>query len=569
MLHIYNTLTRRKEPFRPLVPGRAGMYVCGMTVYDHCHLGHARMLLVFDVVARYLRHRGYRLTYVRNVTDVDDKIIARAKEQGEATEAVTKRFTAAMHEDCRALGILPPDREPRATEYVPRMIDLIADLVAKGCAYVGEGGDVFFEVARFPEYGKLSGNRVEALRAGARVDVDETKAAAVDFVLWKAAKPDEPCWPSPWGPGRPGWHIECSAMSMANLGERFDIHGGGRDLVFPHHECEIAQSEASTGRPFANVWMHNGFVRIGGDKMSKSLGNFFTIRDVLARHSGEAIRYYLLTSHYRSPLNHSAERLGEAEQALRRLYRALRGFPLPPVRPGSESGSGPPTAPGAKGLDPVACGASGSERAVAGSSAADPVIGDLESRFHRAMNDDFNTPEALAVLHELAREVYRRREGDPAAAVPAAACLRRTAAVLGLLEADPDAVFQAAAPAASRPSARSPVGGGRGAEPNAEGILELETDDTCHDRVKDDDTTDDLDLETAFDASEPEAGADAPRPGKRARLSPAEIEARVAARTDARRVKDFAEADRIRDELAAAGIVLEDSPGGTAWRRAI
>ena len=528
MLHIYNTLTRRKEPFRPLVSGRAGMYVCGMTVYDYCHLGHARMLLVFDVVARYLRHRGYRLTYVRNVTDIDDKIIARAKEQGEATEAVTERFTAAMHEDCRALGILPPDREPRATGYVPRMIALIGDLAAKGYAYVGEGGDVFFEVARFPEYGKLSGNRVEALRAGARVEVDETKAAAVDFVLWKAAKPGEPHWPSPWGPGRPGWHIECSAMSMANLGESFDIHGGGHDLVFPHHECEIAQSEASTGRRFANVWMHNGFVRIAGDKMSKSLGNFFTIRDVLAQHSGEAVRYYLLTSHYRSPLNYSPERLREAEQALRRLYGALRGLPLPPMRPGPESGDGRgrSAASGADGFDPAASGAAASGAAASGPSAADRAVRGLEGRFHRAMDDDFNTPEALAVLHELAREVNRRRESGPAAAMPAAVRLRDAGAVLGLLEAEPDAVFQAA-----KPSATAAAGGKHGCEPE----------------------------ETGGDAAK---GAEAPF------FSPAEVEARVAARTEARQAKNFVEADRIRDELAAAGIVLEDSPRGTAWRRA-
>ena len=424
MLHIHNTLTRRKEPFRPLVPGRAGMYVCGMTVYDYCHLGHARMLLVFDVVARYLRHLGLGLTYVRNITDIDDKIIARAKENGEPFDAVTERFIAAMNEDCAALGILPPDREPRATEYVDRMIALISDLESKGYAYLGDGGDVFFRIARFCGYGKLSGNRPEELRAGARVEVDENKAAAEDFVLWKAARPGEPSWPSPWGPGRPGWHIECSAMSMANLGERFDIHGGGRDLVFPHHECEIAQSEASTGQRFANVWMHNGFVRIEGDKMSKSLGNFFTIRDVLRRHSGEAVRYYLLTSHYRSPLNHSGERLDEAEQALRRLYGALRGLPPEP-----DAGAG-------------ACAENGHEE-----------------RFRQAMDDDFNTPEALAVLHELASEVNRRRDRDRDAAGAAAASLRRTAAVLGLLGRDPDAVFQAPLAAAASPPAHpsSPV----------------------------------------------------------------------------------------------------------------
>ena len=482
MLHIYNTLTRRKEPFRPLNPGRVGMYVCGMTVYDYCHLGHARMLLVFDVAARYLRHRGFALTYVRNITDVDDKIIARANETGQRVEAVTERFIAAMNEDCARLGILPPDREPRATEYVDRMIDLISDLEGKGYAYLGDGGDVCFAVARFPEYGKLSGNRVEALRPGARVEVDETKAAAEDFVLWKAAKPGEPSWPSPWGPGRPGWHIECSAMSMANLGERFDIHGGGRDLVFPHHECEIAQSEASTGKRFANVWMHNGFVRIEGDKMSKSLGNFFTIRDILGRHSGEAVRYYLLTSHYRSPLNHSAERLDEAEQALRRLYGALRGLQ-----------------PAPDGDDPE-------------------MAGELEARFREAMDDDFNSPEALAVLHELASEVNRRRERDPEEAATTAAALRRAGAVLGLLERDPDEVFQA------------PLAGT---------------------------------ITTGADVVSGELSATLPADA----LGSEEIEERITARAAARRAKDFAEADRIRDELAAASVVLEDTPRGTTWRR--
>ena len=492
MLHIHNTLTRRKEPFRPLVPGRVGMYVCGMTVYDYCHLGHARMLLVFDVVARYLRHRGFRLTYVRNVTDIDDKIIARARESGEPIEAVTGRFIAAMHEDCAALGIRPPDREPRATEYVEEMLALISDLVDKGFAYVGEGGDVCFEIARFPEYGKLSGNRVDALRAGARIDVDETKAAAEDFVLWKAAKPGEPRWPSPWGPGRPGWHIECSAMSMANLGERFDIHGGGRDLVFPHHECEIAQSEASTGGRFANVWMHNGFVRIDGDKMSKSLGNFFTIRDILARHPGEAVRYYLLTSHYRSPLNHSAARLGEAEQSLRRLYGALRGLPTAPEEP-SPPARGP--------------------------------VGEAEGRFREAMDDDFNTPEALAVLHDLASEANRLRGRSPRAAAAPAAALRRAGAVLGLLEADPDAVFQA-------PRSRAEGAGTPGGPPGrSDGLPDLPL------------------------PMSPE-------------LSEDEIDRRIADRAAARRARDFAAADRIRAELAEARVVLEDGPGGaTTWRR--
>ncbi len=494
MLHIHNTLTRRKEPFRPLREGRVGMYVCGMTVYDYCHLGHARMLLVFDVVARYLRDRGYRLTYVRNITDIDDKIIARANENDEPFEAVTERFIAAMHEDCEALGILPPDREPRATEYVGSMLDLIADLEDKGYAYLADGGDVCFRVDRFPEYGKLSGNRVEALRAGARVEVDESKASAADFVLWKAAKPGEPSWPSPWGPGRPGWHIECSAMSMANLGEEFDIHGGGADLVFPHHECEIAQSEASTGRRFANVWMHNAFVRIDGDKMSKSLGNFFTIRDILARHSGEAVRYYLLTSHYRSPLNHSPERLEEAEQSLRRLYGALRGLPGVPDAPDASDGP------------------DGERGGEAGTV--------LEDRFHKAMDDDFNTPEALAALHELATEVNRRRSRDQRAAAAAAAVLRRAGSVLGLLGADPDAVFQAPLAGAGRSGAAELAG--------------------------------------TLSASPPSSSAELP---------PDEIERRIAARAAARRTKDFGEADRIRDELAAARIVLEDGPGGTTWRR--
>ena len=484
MLHIYNTLTRRKERFRPLEPSRVGMYVCGMTVYDYCHLGHARMLLVFDVVARYLRHRGYRLTYVRNITDIDDKIIARAEENDEPFEAVTARFIAAMHEDCEKLGILPPDREPRATEYVQNMLALISDLVDKGHAYLAGGGDVCFRVASFPEYGKLSGNRVGALRAGARVEVDESKDSAADFVLWKAAKPGEPSWPSPWGPGRPGWHIECSAMSMANLGEEFDIHGGGADLVFPHHECEIAQSEASTGRRFATVWMHNAFVRIDGDKMSKSLGNFFTIRDILARHTGEAVRYYLLTSHYRSPLNHSPERLEEADQALRRLYGALRGLPASPGGPAGDPGGG------------------------------------FEDRFASAMDDDFNTPEALAVLHELASEVNRRRVRDPGAAADAASVLRRAGSVLGLLEADPDAVFQGTL-------AREMVTGA---------------------------VTSTGAVSTSPLSSAPVLASD-------------EIERRIAARAAARRTKDFAEADRIRDELAAARIVLEDGPGGTTWRR--
>ena len=487
MLHIFNTLSGRKEPFQPIEPGRIGMYVCGMTVYDYCHLGHARMLLVFDVIARHLRGSGYELTYVRNITDVDDKIINRARERDEPIEAITERYIKAMHEDCAALGNLPPDHEPRATAYIPQMIRLVEDLVAKGYAYVGDTGDVFFEVARFPEYGKLSGNRVESLRAGARVAVDEAKSAAEDFVLWKAAKPGEPSWPSPWGRGRPGWHIECSAMSMAHFGSPFDIHGGGRDLIFPHHECEIAQAEASTGRPFAKVWIHNGFVRTGGEKMAKSLGNFFTIRDILKQHRGEAVRYFLLTSHYRSPLNHSFERLDEAEQALGRLYGALRGLPLPAAEEETQAGSA-------------------------------LLAGEHEERYRAAMDDDFNTPEALAVLHDLARTVYRQRAQDRDAAVASAERLRRLGAGLGLLDTDPDAFFQRVP--------RVPLEAGAEFSPSGD------------------------------------------RAGVNARSAPDAIERRIAARAEARRARNFSEADRIRDELEAEGIVLEDGPNGTTWRRA-
>ena len=461
VLRIYNTLTRTKETFRPIEPGHVRMYVCGMTVYDYCHLGHARVLVAFDVVARYLRSLGYRVTYVRNVTDVDDKIIARAAENGEHFSALTRRFTEAMHEDCRALGVLEPDVEPRATQYIGPIVSMVERLIESGAAYCGANGDVYYDVSTFPAYGALSDRRIEDLRSGARVEIDEAKDDPLDFVLWKASKPGEPSWGSPWGPGRPGWHIECSAMSTACLGDHFDIHGGGMDLQFPHHENEIAQSEAATGGKFVNVWMHNGFVRIDDEKMSKSLGNFFTVRGVLERYPAEAVRFFMLSSHYRSPLNYSEDQLRQADAALRRLYTALRGL-------GAASGE-----PDAEWL----------------------------ARFRAAMDDDFNTPEALSVLFDLARELNRARESgaeDRAGAL--AGALRVLGAALGLLDADPEAHLRG-----------GPAAGGPG---------------------------------------------------------DAEIESMIAERAAARARGDWAAADRWRDSLAAAGILLEDGAGGTVWRRA-
>ena len=459
MLRIYNTLTRAKEEFRPIETGHVRMYVCGMTVYDYCHLGHARVLVAFDVVARYLRHVGYRVTYVRNITDIDDKIIARANENGEDFRALTERFTEYMHDDCRALGVLTPDVEPRATHYIAPIVSMVERLLETGAAYRGANGDVYFDVSGFPPYGALSNRRVEDLRSGARVEVDEAKDDPLDFVLWKASKPGEPSWESPWGPGRPGWHIECSAMSTSCLGHHFDIHGGGMDLQFPHHENEIAQSEAATGSKFVNVWMHNGFVRIDDEKMSKSLGNFFTLRGVLEHFPAEAVRCFMLSSHYRSPLNYSEDHLRQADSSVRRLYTALRG------------------------LD-------------AGEGAFEE---EWLARFRAAMDDDFNTPEAVSVLFDLAHEINRTRAADPDRAGALAATLRSLGGVLGLLGADPDAWL------------RGETGGG---------------------------------------------------PGEDA------VEAMIAKRNEARARRDWEEADRLRDELAAAGIVLEDGAQGTAWRRA-
>ncbi|MFP4161593.1 MAG: cysteine--tRNA ligase [Ectothiorhodospira sp.] len=461
MLTLYNTLTRQKEPFRPMESGKVRMYVCGMTVYDYCHLGHARVLVVFDMVYRYLMALGYEVTYVRNITDIDDKIIRRAAEKGEAIDVLTERFIRAMHEDADALGVLHPTHEPRATGHVHDILHMIQRLMDRGYAYVGENRDVYYSVSRFEGYGRLSGKRLEDLRAGERVAPDESKRDPLDFVLWKAAKPGEPAWDSPWGPGRPGWHIECSAMSTHYLGNHFDIHGGGQDLQFPHHENEIAQSEAATCEHFVNYWMHNGFVRVDEEKMSKSLGNFFTVRQVLEHYRPEEIRYFILNSHYRSPLNYNDQALDAARSALSRLYTALRG------------------------LEPAGPGAAGAA---------------WRERFTAAMDDDFNTPEALSVLFDLAREVNRLRQTDPQEAARLAGGLKALGGVLGLLQTDPETFFK-------------------------------ET----------------LDGEAALDA--------------------AEIEALIQKRLEARKRRDFTEADRIRDDLKARGILLEDGPQGTTWRR--
>ena len=463
MLRIHNSLSRRKEDFVPIEPGRVRMYVCGITVYDFCHIGHARMMVVFDMVSRWLRASGYALTYVRNITDIDDKIIRRAVENGETISSLTGRTIAAMNEDLAALGVLPPDHEPRATQYVSQMLDLIGLLERKGLAYQATDQDVNFSVRRFPTYGQLSGKSIDELRAGERVSVADAKQDPLDFVLWKASKesdPQEVRWDSPWGSGRPGWHIECSAMSTALLGTALDIHGGGADLQFPHHENEIAQSEGAHGGPFARTWMHNGFVNVDDEKMSKSLGNFFTIRDVIKVFNPEVLRVFVLRAHYRSPLNYSDTHLEESRASLVRLYTAL-----------SPDWSEPVAAP----------------------DWSRPEA----QRFREAMDDDFNTPIAISVLFELATELNRSR--DPATE----RLLRALAAVLGLLGQDRELVLRS---------------GLRGAS-DQEGLTD------------------------------------------------AEIEAMVAARTEAKKARQFVEADRLRNELAQAGIVLEDSAAGTRWRR--
>lgn len=441
------------------------MYVCGMTVYDFCHVGHARALVVFDIVYRYLCHVYGRehVTYVRNITDIDDKIIKRANENDEPFEQLTARFIDEMNKDANALGVIHPNQEPRATMHMDEILHMIQQLVDNGFAYAASNGDVYYDVSKFVGYGKLSGKQVEDLRVGARVEVEEAKDDPLDFVLWKSAKPHEPAWDSPWGRGRPGWHIECSAMSTQCLGHHFDIHGGGLDLQFPHHENEIAQSEAATGEKFVNVWMHNGHVRIDDEKMSKSLGNFFTIREVLEKYDPEVLRYFIVSSHYRSPLNYSDQHLENARSGLTTLYTALRGL-----------------------------------------NATDDKVFDSTSsyaqRFLKAMDDDFNTPESISVLFELARECNRLRETDVNTAGKMAVLLRQLGGLLGLLQRDPNEYLQ-------------------GGNESASG------------------------------------------------LGASEIEALISQRNAARANKNWAESDRIRDELAAQGIVLEDGAGGTSWRR--
>lgn len=406
MLQIYNTLTRQKEEFIPLDVKNIRMYVCGMTIYDMCHVGHARVLVVFDIVYRYLREKygNEHVTYVRNITDIDDKIIDRANENGEDFNALTARFIKEMNQDSEALAILPPNQEPRATLYMDQIIEMVQTLVDKGFAYAAPGnndghGDVYYAVSKFENYGQLSGKKIEDLRAGERVAIDESKKDPVDFVLWKSAKPDEPSWDSPWGKGRPGWHIECSAMSTDCLGHNFDIHGGGMDLQFPHHENEIAQSEAATGEKFANVWMHNGFVRIDDEKMSKSLGNFFTIREVTEMYNPEVLRYFILTSHYRSPLNYSDKQLDNAKAALTTLYTALRGMEV---------------------------------------SAVETDDTEYHQSVREAMDDDFNTAEVLPVLFDLAKEINRYKETDSKQAEHYASLLRELAGWIGLLSQEPE-----------------------------------------------------------------------------------------------------------------------------------
>ena len=473
MLKIYNTLARDKQVFTPLEPRKVRMYVCGMTVYDYCHLGHARVMVIFDVVQRWLRSSGYDVTYVRNITDIDDKIIKRAQENNETTAALTERFIRAMDEDAAALGVQKPTAEPRATEYVPGMLDMINLLQQRGYAYQAADGDVNYAVRKFDGYGKLSGKSLEDLRPGERVAVDAAKQNPLDFVLWKRAKPGEPAWESPWGAGRPGWHIECSVMSGALLGKQFDIHGGGQDLQFPHHENEIAQSEGAHGGTFVNYWMHNGFVRVDNAKMSKSLGNFFTVREILKVYDPEVVRFFIIRAHYRSPLNYSDVHLDDAKQGLTRLYTALRGVA---VEAGPVDWSHPQAA-----------------------------------RFKAAMDDDFNTPEAVAVLFDLAGEVNK------SSAPTDAGLLRTLGGLLGLIQQDPDKFLQA------------PSG-------NFSGSMTIPL----------------FEMSGTFTQSFP----------------PELIEEMIEQRAAARKAKNFSESDRIRKQLLDAGIVLEDGPQDkTTWRR--
>ena len=452
-LRIYNTLTRALEEFSPLQAGQVRMYVCGITVYDFCHIGHARSMIAFDVVQRWLRAVGLAVTYVRNITDIDDKIIRRAAENGESIGELTQRFIDFMNEDAAALGVERPTHDPRATDHVPQMLSMIGALEQKGLAYRASNGDVNYAVRRFPGYGKLSGKSIDELQAGERVAVTQGKQDPLDFVLWKSAKADEPAqaqWPSAFGTGRPGWHIECSAMACELLGETFDIHGGGVDLQFPHHENEIAQSEGATGQPLARTWMHNGFINIDNEKMSKSLGNFFTIREVLERYDAETIRFFVVRAHYRSALNYSDAHLDDARNALRRLYTALGSVtPVPTVIDWTQPHA---------------------------------------ARFKAAMDEDFGTPEAVAVLFDLASEVNRTRSSE------LAGLMKALAGLLGLLQAEPEAFMQAGAA-----------------------------------------------------------------------LEEAEIQSRIQQRAAAKAARDFAQADQIRKDLLARGIVLQDTAAGTTW----
>ena len=460
MLKIYNTLTRQKEEFKPITAGKVGMYVCGVTIYDLCHIGHGRTFVSFDVVTRYLRYLGYDLNFVRNITDIDDKIIKRANENGESCDSLTERLIGEMHADFDALNMKRPDVEPRATEFITEIVELVEKLIERGFAYVASNGDVMFEVKKFDEYGKLSKQDLDQLQAGARVDVDSAKRSPLDFVLWKMSKPGEPTWESPWGPGRPGWHIECSAMNSSILGNHFDIHGGGSDLQFPHHENEIAQSCCAHGTQYVNTWMHSGMVMVDREKMSKSLGNFFTIRDVLQHYDAETVRYFLMSGHYRSQLNYSEDNLNQARASLERLYTSLRG------------------------LDVTAAPAGGEE---------------YVTRFSTAMNDDFNTPEAYSVLFEMAREINRIKTESVEKASALGALMRELADIIGILHHDPEAFLQG-------------------------------------DAAGNDDEV-------------------------------AEIEALIKLRNDSRASKDWANADLARDKLNELGIVLEDGPEGTTWRR--
>ena len=459
-LTLFNTLTREKETFTPREAGRVGMYVCGVTTYDLCHIGHARTYVAFDVVVRYLRKIGYDVTYVRNITDLDDKIIKRAAENGEPFDALTQRYIDEMHRDFAALNLLEPDVEPTVSGHMDEIIAVIERLVDKGYAYQAKSGDVLFDVSKFDDYGKLSKQDLEQLNAGARVEVAAGKDDPLDFVLWKSTKPGEPAWASPWGEGRPGWHIECSAMNHKHLGAHFDIHGGGSDLIFPHHENEVAQSCCAYDTPYVNVWMHTGMVQVNDEKMSKSLGNFFTLRDVLKEHDSETLRFFLMSAHYRSQLSYSQDNITQAKAALERLYTALRGVDI--------------------------------------DDTTDLSYGGYLARFEAAMNDDLNVPEAFSVLFEVARELNRQKDNQSEAG-KLAAVLKGLGAILGMLQSDPDAFL-------------------KGGEGNDDEV--------------------------------------------------AEIEALIKQRNDARAAKDWAAADAARDALTAKGVVLEDGPSGTTWRKA-